>query len=77
MGSVSPQVLLILSPTAPCAPGSIRLVGGTKIHEGRMEVCNNNVWGTVCDDEFGIEDANVACRQLGYSGAGAANQYNF
>ena len=36
-----------------------------------MEICNTNIWGTVCDDSFGTADANVACRQLGFSDAGA------
>ncbi len=55
---------------AGCTQGSIRLVGGTSAQEGRVEVCNNNAWGTVCDDTFGANDANVACRQLGFAGTG-------
>ena len=51
-----------------CQDGEIRLRGGTNQFEGRVEICFNRVWGTVCDDFWGTVDAAVACRQLGYSG---------
>ena len=50
-----------------CATGDIRLRGGSTRYEGRVEICIDRVWGTVCDDFWGTADAAVACRQLGYS----------
>ena len=44
-----------------CERSSLKLVNG-----GRLEICINFVWGTVCDDAFDTNDAKVACRQLGY-----------
>ncbi|XP_065830758.1 scavenger receptor cysteine-rich domain superfamily protein-like [Oscarella lobularis] len=49
--------------------GDIRLVGGLRPEEGRLEVLRNGKWGTVCDKGWGLYDAHVACRQLGFHGA--------
>ena len=55
----------------PCGPeGTVRLVGGILPHRGRVELCTNGGWSTLCNNQWDRNDAAVVCRQLGYRSAG-------
>ncbi|EFJ44984.1 hypothetical protein VOLCADRAFT_94662 [Volvox carteri f. nagariensis] len=54
--------------------GQLRLMDGPNAWSGRLEICRNNVWGTICDMGWGWDDARVACRQLGFPAGGEAIQ---
>ncbi|XP_078658658.1 uncharacterized protein LOC144904005 [Branchiostoma floridae x Branchiostoma belcheri] len=52
--------------------GVVRLVGGSSEFEGRVEINRGGVWGTICDGNWGIQEAQVVCREIGHGGALAA-----
>ena len=56
--------------TNDCKDGEVRLVGGENEREGRVEICYNRVWGTVCYNGWDEVDANAVCQQLGYGQQG-------
>ena len=65
------NILLLTDTYFPCCDnqeGDVRLRDGKGLHEGRVEVCHNGQWGTVCSEGWNNTDAGVVCRQLGFSG---------
>ena len=58
-----------------CIDGDVRLEDGVREYEGRIEICYNGEWGTVCDDGIRDSVAIVVCRQLGFSLHGEGMPY--
>ena len=58
-----------------CTNGTIRLADGQSANEGRVEICIDGVWGSVCDDDWNTVSARIVCRELGlpFSGISLIN----
>ena len=48
-----------------CYDGELRLRDGFDENQGRVEICFDGVWGTVCHNRWSETDSQVVCRQLG------------
>ena len=53
-----------------CGEGEVRLVGGHSVKEGRVQMCHNQEWHSVCANNWSDSgtEAKVVCSQLGYTG---------
>ena len=59
---------LIFFLAEPCTKdGDVRLVDGLTSYDGRVAICLQEKWASVCYDKLGFRDAEVICRQLGYN----------
>ena len=62
------------TPKGECDDGEIRFInsqGEISQHEGRVEICINNAWGTICGTRFDVKDAMVVCRKAGVVNGGS------
>ena len=50
---------------ANCTNGQVRLVDGSTEDDGRVEICINQAWGSICSSSWSIQDVFVVCKQLG------------
>ena len=64
--------IIIVIYIANCTEGETRIVNdfSTDKFSGRVEVCINGQWGSICDDGWGLNEAHVVCSQFGFTSYG-------
>ena len=70
IGSPSEATVELVDNDVPSASGALRLAQGGGVYGGsygRLQVYHDGQWGLVCEGSFGREEAQVACRQLGFA----------
>ena len=70
LATIQYRLPYVYSIVALCESGTVRLVseGSSYFRRyGRVEICINQAWNTICDLHWDNNDASVVCRQLGFS----------
>ena len=68
---------IFLDPTLnDCIEGEIRLANNSAENKGRVEICVDGFWGTMCPNNSFTLNANIICKQLGFSEYGNSILYN-
>lgn len=69
---------LLLAASEMSVATKLRLANGSTHCEGRVEVTHNGTWASLCDEGWGLAEAQVVCRQLGCGTAlSASNRSRF
>ena len=69
--------IAVYSNLSNCSHGDVRIAGGESKYDGRVEVCINGVWNSVCSQLWGNLHAQVVCRQLNHSSLGVSSLKTF
>ena len=62
--------------TAECDENDVRLTAGGTPNDGRVEICLNGEWGSVCHHKWDVRDVEVVCRQLQHDGRKSQSSSN-
>ena len=68
------NLLIVYSHAESCTNGTVRLSGSPAKNSGRIEICIETTWTSLCDQSWDFKDVQVVCKELGYSPYGITNK---
>ena len=68
------NLLIVYSHAESCTDGTVRLSGSPVKNSGHVEICIETTWTSLCVQSWDFKDAQVVCKELGYSPYGITNK---